>query len=207
MNSNVQSREKAVVLIHPGCFVKTIFNSVVAHKVLAATQVGNGVQIKIETHVAGQRSETLIRGTEVAEIIDGDNVTVLRSASIAERSVTLKEGATMRTSHLFEPAAESPAVSIKVKPAKQDGKRLAIKPDPAAPVAEPAAADPKPAGDYVTELLARMPYRDVAAALGMDVAALDAKYAHLDAPKQRMCFGNLIRARYRKDPGQFSQFN
>jgi hypothetical protein len=143
--------------------------------------------------VAGQRSETLIRGTEVAEIINGDVVTRLRSASVSDRAAKMDSGASVRAAHLFELTAESPRVQMEVK--KVERKTIEV------------AADPKPAAsvDYVAQLLARRDYRDVAAALGMDVATLDAKYAHLDAPKQRMCFGNLIRARYRKNPEQFVQ--
>ena len=195
--------------------VKTIFNPQHAFKVLKFEKVGAGFQITIETTVAGQRSEQLIRGNEVTALIkpDGEVFTCGPRGPLyrALQGIHEKSGADPSVVIIEDTSRVAPKEHVVTAPRTPPTHRVIPERKPVVPTSTEEAAEPvavtKPkaaAGpDFVADLLARRPFRDVAKDLGLNVEELDAKYAHLDAPKQRMCFGNLIRARYRKDPAAF----
>ena len=195
--------------------VKTIFNPQHAFKVLKHERVGAGHQITIETTVAGQRSEQLIRGNEVTALIkpDGEVFTCEPRGPLyrALQDAHEKSGADPSVVVIEDASKVAPKEHVVTAPRTPPTHRPIPERKPTVPTsteetAEPiAATKPKVASgpDFVADLLARRPFREVAKELGLNVQELDEKYAHLDAPKQRMCFGNLIRARYRKDPVGF----
>ena len=195
--------------------VKTIFNPQHAFKVLKHERVGAGHQITIETTVAGQRSEQLIRGNEVTALIkpDGEVFTCEPRGPLyrALQDIHEKSGADPSVVIIEDASKVAPKEHVVTAPRTPPTHRPIPERKPTVPTsteetAEPIVAiKPKAASgpDFVADLLARRPFREVAKELGLNVQELDEKYAHLDAPKQRMCFGNLIRARYRKDPAGF----
>ncbi len=198
-----------------GDHVKTIFNPQRAFKVLKHERVGAGHQITIETIVAGQRSEQLIRGNEVTALIkpNGEIFTCKPRGPLyrALQDIHEKSGADPSVVIIEDASKVAPKEHVVTAPRTPPTHRPIPERKPTVPASTEetaesiAATKPKAASgpDFVADLLARRPFREVAKELGLNVQELDEKYAHLDAPKQRMCFGNLIRARYRKDPAGF----
>lgn len=171
-------------LIQPGDYVVTVFNDNFSYPVKRVRRSGAGWAITVAT--ADGQSEQQLRGVEIRRLIRDQTCYTLD-----------------KQPPLYQPS--SPPVEAKRTAQKEKAADNLKKPKPAAPPVT-VTKDPAPT-DFIRELLKRVDYRQVAADLGFDVPALEEKYQHLDAGRHRMCYGNLIRAHYKKSPEDFHRYN
>lgn len=168
-----------LVNLEAGDYVKTVFNPKYAFPVLDVRKVGAGYQVNVQTEIAGQQSQQLLRGNEITTIIKRGTQNVIECQNArGPMFQRLRELSEDRDDGVTELVGSVEAV-----------------------LAERASTKKEP--DYISQLIERLSMEVVAARAGLNVAELNARWAHLDGAKRRMCYGNTLRALYKKESARF----